>query len=201
MALTLLRHTPPHIAAGLCYGATDVGVDSGEVAALAAHLAQNHAAPAHIWSSPLARCALLAAALQSRWPGAALTRDAALAEMSFGAWEGQTWDAIGKRAMDEWLADFANHAPGGGERTADFLLRVRSALLRAADGVATGCAVWWVTHAGVMRAVAWWLAGSAAPERAAQVRSEDWPRFALDFGATQVHLASALAQWRTGSIP
>ena len=27
--------------------------------------------------------------------------------MDFGAWEGQSWDAIGREAMDAWLADFA----------------------------------------------------------------------------------------------
>ena len=133
---------------------------------------------------------------------------AALAEMDFGAWEGRPWTEVPEAELSAWTDDFADHAPGGtGECVRDFLLRVRGMLaavpmtddqawcLRPAgdervcppppvgSGESTqqpsGDAEVWITHAGVIRAVAWLLGegrGGRMPQAA------QWPLFKVDYG-------------------
>ncbi|MHA3903697.1 histidine phosphatase family protein [Castellaniella sp. WN] len=64
-------------------------------------------------SSPALRCAVLAHALSGRL-GLAVETDEDCREMDFGTWEGRSWDAIGRAAVDAWAAGSAHHAPGGG---------------------------------------------------------------------------------------
>ena len=97
-------------------------------------------------SSPLRRCAAVGRWLR-RW-GWRHQVDAALREMDFGAWDGQRWEAIGAAALDAWLADFAHHAPGGGESLAALLERVR-AWQAPVEGVSV------VGHGGWMQARRW----------------------------------------------
>ncbi len=178
--LWLVRHAAPGIAAGTCYGALDVEADvagTHEAARrLAAALPADHVLVRH---SPLARCAQLARALEALRPDLAARPDARLAEMDFGTWEGRAWNAIGRAAVDAWTADFAGHAPGGGESLARMLARVASALAeaRAACAAQTAGDVVWITHAGVARCVRWCL---QAPGR--MPRADEWPVAAPAFG-------------------
>ena len=71
-----------------------------------------------------------------------------LREADFGAWDGQDWAAIGHEAVDAWCADFADHAPGGGES-------LRQVLARAAAWQAPGAAGVVVAHGGWMLARQW----------------------------------------------
>jgi hypothetical protein len=59
-----------------------------------------------IYSSPLRRCAELAARLSDN-----IIYDARLAEMHFGDWEMLPWDAIPRAAIDAWAADMAHYRP------------------------------------------------------------------------------------------
>ena len=134
--------------------------------------------------STLQRCELLAHELQALRPDFTFTPDARLREMDFGRWEGQPWDAIGKSAIDTWVAGFATHTPGGGESLAHMLHRVAAALQtaqawRTEQGVGD---VVWITHAGVARCVAWLQerGESALP------RSEDWPVAAPGWGEWEI---------------
>lgn len=139
MILHLVRHPPPQVPPGTCYGQLDV--PALQVEASAERLRALLPFDAPVYCSPLQRCRHLAEALHP-----APVIDARLAEMHFGAWEGQTWEAIGVAALNQWAADVAGFAPPGGEngqavqaRALDFLagLAVEEAVL--------------VTHAGVMR--------------------------------------------------
>ena len=130
--------------------------------------------------SPLQRCEQLAQALHGLRPDLALKPDAQLQELDFGAWEGRTWDAIGRVPVDAWTADFARHRPGGGESLAGMLERVAAALAAArAEAAASGNGVLWITHAGVARCVRWLLqqGESALPQ------ADQWPVAAPGFGA------------------
>lgn len=143
MQVFLIRHPPPQVAAGVCYGRLDL--PAADVAAVAAALRAQLPPGLPLISSPLARCRALAEALHP-----APRFEPALMEMHFGDWEGMRWDEIGVAALDAWAADLLHHAPPGGESAAMLQARCVAALdALAAEGLAA-CAV--VTHAGVMRA-------------------------------------------------
>ena len=81
--------------------------------------------------------------------------------MDFGAWEGQSWDAIGRTAVDAWVADPVHHAPGGGESALAMLRRIA----RGGESVrASGRDAILVCHGGTIRMLrAWRAARAAAP--------------------------------------
>ena len=119
MRLYLVRHLPPLVAPGVCYGRTDLATDpAAQVLALPA-LRAALPADAPIYSSPLQRCVVLAHALAST-----VTLDARLAELDFGAWEMQPWDAVPRAGIDAWAADVAGYRPGGGDSVTDMAARV-----------------------------------------------------------------------------
>ena len=182
--LWLVRHAAPLVAPGTCYGALDVPADAQATRAAAERLATALPPVARVAHSTLQRCELLAHELQALRPDLTLTPDARLREMDFGRWEGQTWDAIGKSAIDTWVAGFATHAPGGGESLAHMLHRVAAALQTAREWRTNQRAedVVWITHAGVARCVAWLQerGESALP------RSEDWPAAAPGWGEWEI---------------
>ncbi|MFT3719451.1 histidine phosphatase family protein [Pseudorhodoferax sp.] len=174
MQLWLLRHADVQQAAGLCYGATDVPAQADRTEACAVRLAPLLPHGVRAWTSPLRRCRALADALQALRPDLQATADPRLAEMDFGTWEGQSWDAIGPDALAAWTADFLHHRPGGGESVAQFLARVRQALEEyAAPGGAHGL---WITHAGVIKAVRLLHAGTRI------ARADEWPRDSVACG-------------------
>lgn len=144
MALTLVRHTAPDIAADVCYGRSDVDVahtfdqDARDVAACLAP-------PRFIISSPLRRCQKLAAALGSHF-ALPFKIDDRLSEMDFGRWEGQNWGDIPRSELDAWAADLAGARPHGGESVAMLYARAKAALAdyREDDSLL-------VTHSGVIK--------------------------------------------------
>ena len=179
--LWLVRHARPLVAPGLCYGRLDMAADALASRSAAASLAR--ALPASVaaaWHSPLQRCELLALDLQALRPDLASNPEPRIAEMDFGAWEGQAWSAIARAEIDAWAADLAGHAPGGGEPLVAMLRRVAMALGDAAACAhAHGGDMVWITHAGVARCVQWLLAHGE--QRAP--RSHEWPVQAPGFGA------------------
>ncbi len=155
MDLILIRHPAVALDAGICYGRSDVALADSPAAgaqAVAARLAGLHTpAPQRLSTSPLSRCAAVAAALAGRL-GCAYRVDARLAEMDFGAWELQRWDQIGRAALDAWAADFHDARPHGGESVTQFAARVQDWLDTLLPGGSEP--VYAVTHAGVMRVAA-----------------------------------------------
>ena len=189
-ALWLLRHAQPLIAPGVCYGQLDVPADHGHTLQAAMRFACAMPPRALVRYSPLQRCEQLAQTLQA--PEAHLTPDPHLLEMHFGAWEGRSWNDIGKDAIDAWSQDLYDVAPGGGESLRAMLQRVKTALLDSwqHDSQLGQRDVVWVTHAGVARCVHWLLHyGDAQP------RAQDWNLPAPAFGQYvalpwQQHLAA-----------
>lgn len=142
MRLHLVRHLPPLVAAGVCYGRTDLATDPAAQALALPALRAALPPGVPIYSSPLRRCAVLAAAL-----GGHVTIDDRLAELDFGAWEMQRWDAIPRAHIDAWAADMAGYRPGGGESVTAMAGRIASfrASLHAAPDAVVVC------HAGAIR--------------------------------------------------
>ncbi len=168
MILHLVRHPPPLIEAGICYGRLDVPADLDRSAADALRAELPPGLP--VWSSPLRRCRQLAELLH---PGPAI--DERLAEMNFGDWEGMAWDAIPRHELDAWAADVAGYAPPGGESPS----AVQGRALAFVAGLAVPEAVV-VTHAGVIRVlVAHWR----------QLAAREWGSLRIPFaGRLQVCL-------------
>jgi len=182
--LWMVRHAAPLVAPGTCYGALDVPADAQATRAAAERLSTALPPGARVAHSTLQRCELLAHDLQALRPDLTFTPDARLREMDFGRWEGKTWDAIGKSAIDAWVAGFATHAPGGGESLAHMLHRVAAALQNAREWRTDQGAkdTVWITHAGVARCVAWLQehGESALP------RPDDWPVAAPGWGEWEI---------------
>lgn len=146
--MILLRHTRPAGAEGLCYGRTDLP-PGPDLPAEAARLAAALPPVARIVTSPLTRCARLAATLAAA-RGLPLAVEPRLVEIDFGAWEGRAWAAIPRAEIDAWAADLLYARPHGGETVAELAAR-------AAEGLAAAAAagpgpVLVVAHAGVIRA-------------------------------------------------
>lgn len=164
MELWLIRHPKPVVAPDICYGRMDLAVVADDLELAVQRLAG--CLPPRLYSSPARRCRALAERLDAA-PGL----DPRLQERSFGQWEGKTWDEIGRAPLDAWAADPWDYAPPGGESTRMLLARVEAALDEAID---VGHAVAWVTHQGVIRAVAGRLLGLPA---------ECWMKLQLDYGS------------------
>lgn len=167
---TAWRHPRPRGVAGRCIGRTDVAVDPRKARRLARRIhrealrdtAQAQPTPRVVCCSPLRRCRDVARHL--RRLGWRVVVDAALLEADFGHWDGRAWADIPRHEVDAWVADFADHAPGGGES-------LRQVLARAAAWTPPEPGATVVAHAGWMLARQWWrLHGAAAIPSAGQ-----WP--------------------------
>ena len=166
MSVVVWRHPKPRDVAGRCVGHIDVAVDRRKAKRLAHRIrqwARRHRAPRVVVTSPLQRAADVGRWL-ARW-GWQHRVDARVSELDFGAWDGQRWEAIGAAAVDAWCADFAHHAPGGGESVEQLLQRCRS-FLDQHVGSAPCCVV---GHAGWISAAGWLCHRRGLPA------ASDWP--------------------------
>jgi alpha-ribazole phosphatase len=150
MQLYLIRHPKPSCAEDICYGCQDVPVDADALIRAAALVRERIPGKvldcAPIFSSPASRCLFLARSLAA--PREVSIADD-LSEMSFGSWEGQTWDRVPRDQLDDWARDVWHYRPGGAESAAMVASRwQRWARLAASSGVPSAVAV---THAGVIR--------------------------------------------------
>ncbi len=165
-ALWVWRHPRPEAAQGRCIGAgSDLPVHWRRAKRLARKIqkiAKRQGMPRRVYSSPLRRCADVAAWLRS-W-GWQHCVDAALLELNFGRWEGQAWAHIRQAEVDAWIADFVHHAPGDGESLAQLLERAGQWQPSAGPGVV-------ISHGGWMLARRWLAEhGEKAPS------AEHWPK-------------------------
>ena len=127
MIIDLIRHTTPKIAAGVCYGQTDLPLANNfetEFEVMQSKLMRSYD---QIITSPLSRCAILA----NRLNGKELYADDRIQEVNFGDWELQAWDELPSEATQKWMDNFIVEAPPNGEsliqmknRVADFWTEV-----------------------------------------------------------------------------
>lgn len=125
-------------------GCADVAVDWRRARRLAYRIAAQVRAsglPRAVWTSSLSRCRRVGEVLVTL--GFAHRVDDRLREMDFGHWDGRLWDDIPRQQIDEWIEDFAGHAPGCGEALADVIARAREFVHDTAeDRVIVGHAGW-----------------------------------------------------------
>lgn len=175
MKLWLVRHAQPLIASGICYGATDVASDPQAMQEVARALAKMLPSAIVVAYSPLQRCEQLARCLQELRPDLISRKDARLAEMDFGRWEGKRWDAIPQLDFDSWMTDFEGYRFGGAMTVREFMQRVAGAWDQTQS---QGMDAAWITHAGVIRAATLISRGQRRVREASQ-----WPRHAPSFGS------------------
>jgi alpha-ribazole phosphatase len=153
--LTLIRHTKPSLAPGICYGQLDIEVAESflvEAAAVA-----NWIDPAElIITSPLLRTRRLAEHLAVEYDFV-LSEDSRLMEMHFGDWEGREWNDIARCDIDAWSADVLCYAPPNGESAQQLMQRVSSLMQDLAKLPQQHIAL--VAHGGSIRALLAQLAG------------------------------------------
>ncbi len=153
MRLYCVRHPKPLVDSGVCYGASDVACAASEAQTAAFALRDSLPRGLKILCSPLQRCEHLAQEIQRLEPDLAYKTDARLAEMDFGAWEMQPWNAVPPDELKAWTEDFAVYRCGGsGESAGMFVQRVAQLLVQSAQA---GQDQIWITHAGVIRALQW----------------------------------------------
>lgn len=176
MRLYLARHPQPVIAAGICYGASDLSVSSEECArvrdALLPQL-QQLSSDTPLFSSPLRRCAELAELLANARGNGPPTYDQRLVEMHFGRWEMQSWDALPRAEIDAWASDLPYYRPGNGESVVQVAQRVHAFIEQLIASEIPQAIM--VAHAGTMRLLDAYQAGSSLEEtafRAAQTENK-----------------------------
>ncbi len=163
------RHPRAEGARGRCIGRTDLPVPARRSKRLARRIqaaARRHRLARVVHTSPQRRCADVGRWL-SRW-GWAHVMDDHLCEMDFGRWDGRPWTDIGQTEVDAWCAQFADHAPGGGETLRALLQRARAWTPPTGLAAGTPCVV--VGHAGWMLARRW-----CADHPHRLPHASDWP--------------------------
>lgn len=153
--LYLIRHTRPHIEAGICYGQLDVGL-ADSFGAEANWTDSCLPALQLIISSPLQRSQLLANHL-AQSHGCEFRCDERLLEMHFGDWEGRAWNDIARSEIDAWSADPMHYSPPRGESALQVTQRVGALLDELAYLPLQHIAL--VAHGGSMRAALAHVAG------------------------------------------
>ncbi|PJE00994.1 MAG: hypothetical protein CK427_12415 [Leptospira sp.] len=113
-----------------------------------------------IFSSDLVRCSELAHLVQGNFlPELNVLEDSRLREISFGIWEGKTYQEISE--MDEWKEDykkfikeFPRHPAPQAESNEEFKLRISSFIEEIRANSNQNDKFLLVTHAGVIRQIA-----------------------------------------------
>lgn len=115
-----IRHTPPNINQGICYGQSDLDL-RGDTKLYFDTIKKNLPnGQLPIYSSPLRRCSDLGEYLNQ----GKLILDSRLKEINFGSWELKEWDTIPKKEISPWYDDYLNISPPEGESFNQLIDRV-----------------------------------------------------------------------------
>ena len=150
MTLTLIRHTAVDVAAGICYGQSDVALADSfetEASAVQKQLLNKHFDA--VYSSPLQRCTKLAHFCGYNNP----ILDNKLLELNFGAWELQEWDQIQDPQLNHYFENWIDRAPTHGESFRELVARVANFMEELKATPHQNIAIF--SHGGVIRAL--WL--------------------------------------------
>ena len=147
MEIYLVRHTETQCEKGICYGQSDVALQTNYEQQFK-HIKDQLPTDAVFYSSPLQRCMLLAEFVSE----GKFTTDPRLMEMHFGDWELQSWDNIAPEEINPWMADFVNIAVPNGESFLQLHQRVTHFMQTELQQKNTKPIVI-ITHAGVIRSI------------------------------------------------
>ncbi len=146
MEIYLIRHTTPAIAKGIIYGKRfEVGLANSSIIEAERIKEQLSFSIDTVYCSPATRCTLLADHL---FPDN-YYKDERLCEIDFGEWEGKAWNDIPQDELNEWMNDYENIAPPGGESMNEMKERVINFVNEIVHNNQHKIIV--ITHAGVIR--------------------------------------------------
>jgi alpha-ribazole phosphatase len=123
MKVILIRHPEPLVAAGICYGRTDLTVHPSGVEAIRRLATPLLSGVTHVWTSPARRCLEPANSL-AMLLNTQVSIDIRLQELDFGEWEGRPWAEVATGDLDLWAASPLTFAPPGGESGGALLERI-----------------------------------------------------------------------------
>lgn len=175
MNLYIWRHPKPMNAEGFCIGQTDVKVDRRKLKRLAnkiEHFARLYQLPKVICVSPLQRSLKVGEILAQRGFHCQVSPE--LSEINFGEWDGQLWEQIEKKEIDDWCNNFTNFAPTNGESLQQLFDRVKAWLINRTSeetGKIESKPILIVGHAGWINAAKIIASSQDIPKIAAE-----WPR-------------------------
>lgn len=115
-----IRHTPPKVNQGICYGQSDIGLRGDTTLYFDTIKKRLPIGQLPIYSSPLKRCSDLGEYLNQ----GSLILDSRLQEINFGDWELKEWEAIPKNEISPWYEDYLNTSPPEGESFNQLIDRV-----------------------------------------------------------------------------
>lgn len=152
-SLLLIRHAQTGMAGRFC-GQIDPPLNNEGCAQLPKMIELlNHFALDALFTSDLLRTRQTAAAIAQAFH-LEPQQDVGLREISFGRWEGLSWDEISaqdEKEASRWATEYPHRAAPGGESFAIFSERITRTLNRLAHRH-TGQQIAVVTHGGVIRA-------------------------------------------------
>jgi alpha-ribazole phosphatase len=149
MEIYLVRHTPPKVEAGICYGQADVPVDDNfiyEVEKIKKEIPENIDM---IFSSPLKRCMVLAENIARSFVIPVIEIDERLKELNFGKWEMKKWETIDQSEFKEWESNLLHYNIPEGESLTMLEDRVNSFIDDLLKRKIEKALI--ITHAGVIR--------------------------------------------------
>jgi alpha-ribazole phosphatase len=142
----MVRHTSVDVSQGVCYGFSDVSLNSSfEEEATQVKQELEGKNPDIVYTSPLSRCTQLADFCG--YPDA--IRDDRLKELNFGSWEMKSWMEIDKTEAAGWFNDWLNYPAKDGESYAQMKIRVDAFLDELKSGPYNSPLVF--CHGGVIR--------------------------------------------------
>ena len=153
MELYLVRHPEPEVDKGVCYGQAEIGIKNGSLEETIQSIKEWVPQSLPIFSSPLIRCKALAEKLGK------FKEDKRLMELNFGDWELKKWDDISPQDLEEWMKDYMNQRPPGGE-TGDELHKRVGAFLE--DIKSQSCVI--IAHLGSLRSIYAHVHGVTLPD-------------------------------------
>lgn len=145
MKITLIRHTSVDVPKGVCYGQTDVPLNSTfEQEANEVFSRLTHRTFDKVYTSPLSRCVRLAS--YCGFPYA--EKDNRLMELNFGDWEMKSFDEIDDPNLQAWYDDYIHVRATKGESFEDQVRRVSDFLDELREKPYREVALF--THGGVL---------------------------------------------------
>jgi alpha-ribazole phosphatase len=148
MRLTVIRHTSVNVPEGICYGFTDVPLNSSfEEEASAVKERLGGETFDKIYSSPLSRCTQLAGYCGFSNP----ELDTRIKELNFGDWEMKSWMEIEQAKARAWFADWLNYPTPNGESYSMMQKRVNTFLDDIKSQKNENICIF--THGGVIRLI------------------------------------------------
>lgn len=149
MEIYLVRHTPPDVEKGICYGYSDVALTANFKAEAERILENFPSGLVKIYTSPLLRCRHLADFL-SQSINLPVVSDDRLKELNFGDWEMKRWDDVDQTFLMKWMNNYETERCPNGESYTDLVIRVKSFIIESIKDNDKPVVI--VTHAGVAKA-------------------------------------------------